>query len=124
MTLVEAMLCIVILGLTASGISNLYVSGLRTLDNCEERLLLDGQLRSAMETLVADSFSALLLAGSGTRQVTVDSVEHTASWSATRIDLDGDGLVEPSALLLTVSLEGRSLSIVMVDPQDPLAKIP
>jgi len=124
MTLVEAILCITILGLTASGISSLYVSGLRSLDSSDRRLLLDSQLRSAMETLIAKQFSDLELAGSGTRSVSVDSVVYTVMWTTTAIDLDDDGIAEPGAVLLTVSLEGRSLSTVLVDHQDPLARIP
>jgi hypothetical protein len=124
MTLVESMLCIVLLGLTVSGISALYVSGLQTLEQGDERMLLDSQLRSKMEELIATDFDEVLTLGSGNENVSIRGETHSVSWSATQHDLDGDGTAEPSAMLITISLDGRSLSLVRINPGERVLKVP
>jgi hypothetical protein len=123
MTLVEATVCILILGLTAAGISALYVSGLQTLESSDDRMLLDSRLRSRMEEMIADDFDDLRTAGSGSESVTIGGDEYTLSWSVTGHDLDGDGTPEPNAMLIRVSLDTRSLSVVLVDHEDRVSKI-
>ena len=39
-------------------------------------------------------------------------------------DLDGDSIPEASALLVSVSLRGRALSVLLVDHEDRVEKIP
>ncbi len=124
MTLLEAMLSIVLLGLTASGISALYVTGLQSLQESDTRMLLDGQLRSQMELLVAQPFETLQTTGSGSSSVTVDSRTYTASWTATSYDVDGNGTADPTALLIVVTLEGSSLSLLRVDGAERVLWVP
>lgn len=122
-TLVEAMLCIVLLGLTAAGVSGLYVSGLRSIDGGVDTMLLDSRLRSAMEALIARPFADVLVEGSGTKAVAVEVGQPPLTWTAAPYDLDGDGTEEADAMRITVSAAGRSLSMVVVDHGDSVRKL-
>jgi len=124
MTLAEAMLCILILGLTATGISALFVSGIQSLEGSGDQAIADSQLRSQLEQLIATPFADVLSTGAGTQNVTVGSQTYVLSWTATLHDLDGDSVPEPNALLVTASLHNRSLSVVLVDHEDRIGKIP
>lgn len=124
MTLVEAMLCIVLLGMTATAISGLYVSGLQSIDGTDDLMLIDSRLRSQMEELISRPFADVLTEGSGLVIDAMDVDLPTINWTALLHDLDGDGAVEPSAMLITVSVPGRSLSCVVVDHGETVVKIP
>ncbi len=124
MTLVEAMLCIVLLGMTATAISGLYVSGLQSIDGTDDLMLVDSHLRSQMEELISRPFNDVLTEGSGVSFDGMDVDFPTVNWTAVLHDLDGDGAVELSAMLLTVSVPGRSLSSIVVDHGRTVVKIP
>ena len=122
-TLLEAMISTVILGLMACGVSALYVSGLNSLDEQGDRMLLDGCLRSRMELIIAQPFSAV---NNGSENVTVRGKNYTISWTVTLKDLDGDMTPETTAKEVTVSvagLPGRSLTMILVDNGDKVGKI-
>ena len=123
-TLVEALLAIATLSLMAAAISGLYMSGARSLDVQADDMLLQSHLRSRMEELVASDFGTL---SDGTNVVTVvaqgQTNTHTITWSATPMDLDGDNTPEPNAKQVTVSLEGQSLTILLVDHEGRLGKL-
>ena len=122
-TLVEVLVSVALLGLMVTGIGTLYVSGLQSLNTQDDRMLLDSQLRSRMEILVSTAFASL---SDDSEVVTVNGQTYTVNWTVVPIDLDGDATPEPNAVQVTVSiseLPGRSLTTVLVDNQDRVAKI-
>jgi len=122
-TLVEAMLCIVLLGLTAAGISGLYASGLRSIEGGVDTVLLDSRLRSTMEALIARPFADVLAEGSGTEVVAIAVGQPALTWIAVPYDLDGDGTEEADAMRITVTAGGRALSMVVVDHGDSVRNL-
>ncbi len=122
-TLFEALFSVVLLGLMASGVSVLYVSGLQTLDEQADRMVLDSYLRSRMEFLVGQPFAQV---ASGTENVTVRGQTFTINWTVVLKDLDGDLVPESTAKEVTVSVSGlsnRILTTILVDNEDRLGKI-
>jgi type II secretory pathway pseudopilin PulG len=122
-TLVEAMLSIVLLAIFALGISTPYISGFQSLDVQAEQMLLDSQLRSRMEVLVATDFDAL---ASSSEMVTVNGQNFTINWTVAPIDLDGDSIPESTAKQVTVSITerpNRSLTTILVDHEGMVGKI-
>ena len=89
-----------------------------------ERMLLDSKLRSRMELLVGTAFSALNI---GSETVTINGTEFTIDWTLASVDLNGDGISEPSAKAVTVSVAGmseRSLSTLLMHHENIIGKIP
>lgn len=124
LTLVEAMLCTAILGITAAAISGLFVSGLQSIEGNDAEMLIDSRLRSQMEELLSRPFADVLADGSGAKVVPVEAGTVTVNWSATLYDLDGDGVDELNAMMVTVAVAGSgSLSTLVVDHGDILVKI-
>jgi len=124
MTLVEALLSIVILGMTAGGISALFTSGLQTLEQGQTVMLLQSALRSQMETVISRPFGEVLAEATGGEIITVDGQDYKAYWTATNIDLDGDTSPEANAMLVEVFLDGRSLSVILVDNEGRVGAVP
>ena len=124
LTLVEAMLCTALLGITAAAISGLFVTGLQSVDGNNAEMLIDSRLRSQMEQLLSRPFADVLADGSGAAVVPVEAGTVTVNWVASLHDLDGDGVDEPNAMMVTVSVPGSgSLSTLVVDHGDILVKI-
>ncbi len=121
-TLIEALLSVVILGGMAAAVSALYISGLDTIDAQGDTMLLDSQLRSRMELLLATPFSSL---ADGNETVTVNDADYTIVWTVASADLDGDTIAEFDAATVTVTISetGDTLEAIVVDPQDKLGKI-
>lgn len=122
-TLVEVMLAVVFLGLLGSAASTVYFSGQQSLDYQADRILLDGRLRSRMEVLISTDFGSL---SSGTEDVTINGNIYTIDWSVVAVDMDADGITEPSAKSITVSVSGipdRSLTTIIVDHENQVGKI-
>ena len=121
-TLIEALMSVVILGGMAAVVSALYVSGLDTLDAQGDAILLDSQLRSRMEQLLATPFASL---ADGNENVTVGDTDYTITWTVLPTDLDGDTIDELDAVSLAVTVleTGDTLEAIVVDPQDKLGKI-
>ncbi|MBT8364230.1 MAG: prepilin-type N-terminal cleavage/methylation domain-containing protein [Deltaproteobacteria bacterium] len=122
-TLVEVLLSAALLGLMVTGIATLYASGLQSLNNQDDRMLLDSALRSRMEVLVGTNFTAL---SPGSEVVNVNGQNYTINWNVVSIDLDGDSNPEPNAMQVTVSiaeLPDRSLTTILVDNEGGVGKI-
>jgi len=122
-TLIEALLAVVILGLMATSIGAVYVSGLKSLDAGHERMLLDSLVRSRMEFLLGQPFDQV---AGGSEVVTVKGQNYTINWSAPLVDLDGDANPESGAKQVTVSVAGEpacSLTTILVDNEDRVGKI-
>lgn len=122
-TLIEVMFSVVLLGLMATGISAVYLSGIQSLEVQADRMLLDSALRSRMELLVATDFASL---SNGSEAVTVNGSSYTITWSVATTDLDGDMTPEAEAKVVTVSVTGlpdRSLTAILVDDEDRLDRI-
>ncbi len=122
-TLLEAMISVVLLGLMASGFSLLYASGLNSLDEQADRMLLDSHLRSRMEILIAQQFAQV---NNGSENVIVRGKNYTINWTVALKDLDGDMTPESNAKEVTVSVTGmsdRSLTTILVDHGGNVSKL-
>jgi hypothetical protein len=122
-SLMEAVLAVAFLGLIAAAVSAAHVSGLDSLDEQADRMLLDSRLRSRMEVLIGTTFSSL---SSGSEVVTVNGASYTITWTVTLADLNGDSTPEATAKQVIVSvsgLPGRSLTTLIVDHQGNVGKL-
>jgi len=122
-TLVEVLVSVILLGFMATGISAMYLSGLRSLDAQNDRMLLDSRLRSRMEVLVGTDFAAL---SDDSEVVSINGQNYTIEWTVVSIDLDQDGHPESNARQVTVSVagvSGHSLTTIIVDHEGRLGKI-
>jgi hypothetical protein len=116
-------MAVVLLGFIAYGISTLYYSGNRSIDEQANRMLLDSRLRGKVEELVSKNFDQI---NSGSETMTVNGKDYTITWTANLVDLDDDTNPEPTAKELTVSvagIPGRSITIIIADHQGLLGKI-
>ena len=120
LTLAEALIAIVVLAFTAVVVSGLYTSGLDALEAQNTRALCDSQLRSRMERLIAQKFDQL---ANGSEAITVGGTNYTVAWTVVTVDLDGDSTPEPTAKQITVTLDGRSLTTIVVDHEDVVRKL-
>lgn len=122
-TLVEVLMAVVLVALLAVSIGGVYSSGHQSMAYQAEQMLLDSRLRSRMEFLVSTDFESL---SSGSENVSINGTDYTIAWTVENVDLNSDGLTEPSARKVTVSisgLAGRSLTTVIVDNEDMIGKI-
>jgi len=122
-TLIEVLLSVVFLGLLSIGVATVYSSGLQSLEEQADRMLLDGQLRSRMELLVATDFSDL---NGASEVVTVRGTAYTIAWTVAPVDLDGDATPEAAAKQVTVSVSGvsnRSLTTILVNNQGGIGRL-
>jgi hypothetical protein len=102
----------VILGFSVVAISEAYYTGLRALDAHATEAQVDGHLRSFLELLLAERFSAV---ASGQANVNVGGTAYQVVWTVTPLDLDGDALPEVAAKHVVITLRDRSLETVVVD---------
>lgn len=123
-TFIEVLLAVATLGLMAAAIAGLYNAGVQSIEEKAGDLLTQSLLRSQMETLAATPLSTLT-SDSGTVKTTVDGNDttYTCTWTVTPADLDGDGTAEPGAVLLTVSLNGHTLSLILVDHEGRVKRL-
>jgi type II secretory pathway pseudopilin PulG len=119
-TLVEALLAVATLGLMATGIGTLYMSGLNALDVQAEEMMVQSQLRSEMERVVSSPFDQLT---NRTEVVSLAGLTYTSQWVAINVDLDGDNNPEPDAMQVTVTINGRALTVLQVDDRDKVGKL-
>ena len=119
----EAMISVVLLGLMASGFSLLYASGLNSLDEQADRMMLDSHLRSRMEILIAQQFAQV---DNGSENVIVRGKNFTINWTVAPKDLNEDMTPESNAKEVTVSVAGmsdRSLTTILVDHGGKVGKL-
>lgn len=119
-TLLEALLSAVILGMMSAVISALFMAGIQTIEADLETVPFDSALRSRMEFLVSLNFDQLT---SGSEVVAVNGVNYTLSWTVTPLDMDGDALPDPTASGVVLTLNGRSLSTLIVDNEGEIGRI-
>lgn len=119
-TLVEVTLSILFLGIMVMGISGLYFTAQRSLQDQGHLLPLDSRLRGRMEEILSRPFAAIV---DGSESITIDGRSYTVTWSVTQPDLDGDAVAEPTAKQITVTVDGRSLTTLVIDNQGKVGKI-
>ncbi|MGD8835858.1 MAG: hypothetical protein PVJ19_13020 [Desulfobacteraceae bacterium] len=119
-TLVEVTVSILFLGIMVMGISGLYFAAQRSLLDQEHLLPLDSRLRGRMEEIVSRPFVAMT---DGSEAITIDGRNYTVTWTVTHPDLDGDTAAEATAKEITVSVDGRSLTTLVIDNQGKIGKI-
>lgn len=122
-TLIEVLLAVVLLALLATGMTAIHVSGLQSLDEQADRMLLDGKIRSRMEVLIGTDFGSLSNSSEG---VTVRGTNYTITWTVVLVDLDGDANPEATAKQVTVSvaeLPDRSLTTIIVDNEGKVQRL-
>jgi hypothetical protein len=117
---VEVTLSILFLGIMVMGVSGLYFTAQRSLLDQAHLLPLDSRLRGRMEEIVSRPFAAIT---GGSETITIDGKNYTVTWSVSQPDLDGDAAAEPTAKLITVTVQGRSLSTLVVDTHGSIGKI-
>ena len=122
-TLLEILFALVIMAMVAVTVSAAYSTGTRALDGQVDLILLDSRLRSRMEMLVSTDFAAL---AGGTENVTVNGKDFTIDWTVAGVDLNGDGIDEPTARQVTVDVAGmphHTLTTLVVDTEGQVGKI-
>lgn len=119
-TLIEAILSMTVLAIMSGAITGLYATGLQSLDVQRNHVLIDSMLRSIMETSLGTDFDTL---ASASPPVVIDGETYTATITVVAVDLDGDATPEATAKLVSVTIDGRSLSAILVDSEDKLGKI-
>lgn len=119
-TLVEALVSAVILTFACTIMVGLYYTGLQTIQAQSDRSALDSVLRSQMEILISEKFDSVV---GGTTTTTVSGIVYNVDWTVGGIDLNGDTVDEPNAKILTVTLDGRSLSTLVIDHGGRVSKL-
>lgn len=119
-TLIEAILSMTILTIMAAAITGLYASGLQTVHAQRDHMLIDSALRSQMELVLSTPFTDI---ASGTGSVTIDGQSYTVTTTAAFTDVDGVPGPEDRAMAITVDIDGRSLTTIVVDHESKLGKL-
>jgi prepilin-type N-terminal cleavage/methylation domain len=122
-TLVEVIFSVVLLGIISAGVAYPYSIGMKCIDAKEDRMLLDSALRSQMESLISEDFSAI---SDGSQVVTINGQNYTFTWTVVNMDMDGDAVPETNAKLVVISVTevpGRSLTTIIVDNEGKIGKI-
>jgi prepilin-type N-terminal cleavage/methylation domain-containing protein len=122
-TLIEILFAVVLLGLIAYGVSGVFFTGMQSLDEQADRMILDSRLRGRMEVLVGNLFDQVV---NGSEVVSVNGRDYTVTWSVALADIDGDSTPDADAKQVTVAVAGlpdRSLTVILVDHQGKLGKI-
>lgn len=122
-TLIEALLSMTILALSAGVISAMYIGGLHTLNAQGDRTLLMSQVRSRMELALSEPFASMV---PGTLNVTIGGSAYTIDTTIVAADLDGDTNPEVDAKQVTVTvaeLPVLSLTVLVADPGNQVGKI-
>ncbi len=119
-TLVEVLFAVAFLGLMVTGIATLYFSAQQSLQAQDDILPLDSHLRGRMEEILSRPFDAV---SNGSEVITVNGESYTVTWTVVLADMDADSAPEPNAKQVTVSVDGRSLSTIMVDNDGLIGKI-
>ncbi len=119
-SLLEALLAVMILSMSAASMTALYMAGMKAVEAQQQQSEIDSSCRSRMELLISTKFSQLT---SGSATVVIQNQNQTISWTITAVDLDGDGIVETDASQVTVTLAGRTLETILIDTAERVTKI-
>ncbi|MFH1490277.1 MAG: prepilin-type N-terminal cleavage/methylation domain-containing protein [Pseudomonadota bacterium] len=122
-TLMEIILAVAFLGILAVGVTAVYSTGFRSMDERLNRMLLDGRLRSRMELLLSKPFADVT---GGTTTVTVSGQNYSIDWNVSLADLDGDSLPESAAKQITVEVSGvsgYSLTTIICDNERKIGRL-
>ena len=120
-TLVEVVLSAVILGLVAVPLTEIFHTGLRTLDERMDEYIITSKLRSMMEQLLSTDYQFL---SSGSIQVTIRGKTEWMNLTVTPWDIDGDFVPESGVKRIQVEWGGRTLSTIVTDHFGDVEKIP
>ena len=102
------------------GVSGLFFAAQRSLEDQARLLPLDSRLRGRMEEVISRPFAAIT---DGSEAITIGEQNYTVTWTVTQPDLDGDTVAETTAKQVTVSVDGRSLTTLVIDNQGKIGKI-
>ncbi len=137
-TLIEVMVCIVLLGLSTAAICGVYASGLQAKSIQADTNIIDSILRSRMDYLLATHYDQLV---TGTKDFVFDGVTYSVSWTVKEMslaDLTGSVVVEKdvvpetfgavdgtavTAKIIVLTVEGVQMSTIVTDHQGALFKI-
>lgn len=111
----------VILGLVAVPLTEVFSSGLRTLDSRMDDYMVASKCRSMMEQLLATDYPSLT---TGSMAITIRDRSVTMSWAADPYDVNGDMALDAGAYRISVSCEGMTLSTIAYDNGGAVEKIP
>jgi len=111
-TLLEALLSITILAISATALSYAFTVGFRANEDKVKNLEKSSYARGMMEIINAVDFS---MATSGSDTVTVQGQSVTRTWSVTPIDMNGDSVNEPDAMKVTVTVDDVTLESIIID---------
>jgi len=120
----EVLLAIATLAMVAAAVTLTYSSGFQSLNSQTDDLWVHSQLRSHMEEIVSTPFAALT---NGVRTVSVahHGVTNTLNivWTTTPVDMDGDNMPDPGAVLITSTADGVSLNLLQVNHEGQVQKL-
>ena len=111
-SLLEALLAVMILSMSAVAMTALYMGGMKSIETQERFSQVDHACRTRMELLISLKLDQL---SSGSASVLIQDENQTITWTVTPIDLDSDTVVETDASQVTVTLDGRSLETILID---------
>lgn len=111
-TLVEALLAVAILGFSAVAVSAALIGALQNVNFQEEQIQKAWLARGKVEELLAADFDDLT---SGSDQVTIRGQTVQRSWSVADFDVDGGGIPDSDAKLVTVTVGDWTLETLTVD---------
>jgi len=118
-TLIEALFAVATVALLTMGAAVLYASVRESLEAQSEEIAVCGALRSEMERAVAIPFGQL---AGGAGSVMTDGHNLTRTLTITPCDLDGNGTPETNAVIITVSVNDRQLSLLRADSAGRVGK--
>jgi len=119
-TLIEVLLSVVVLSLSAAAIADVYTAGLESLDARVVQGQLDSAMSSRMERLLASKYGSL---AGGSESITVEGVTYTITWTVDPVDLDGDSIPEIGAKKVTVRIGNKSLVTIVADSAGRITKV-
>ncbi len=110
-----------ILGLVAIPLTEIFYSGLQTLDAQLDDYLSASAIRSRMELLLSTDFDSL---ADGSIVVTLPNRNVTMSWTILPLDLDSDWIPEPDVRHIKITLDDKTLSTIVTAHNGDVEKIP
>lgn len=111
-TLIEAIMSLVLLSITALSVSAVFTMGLEVQQAQSDSIEASSLLRSQMEFLLSVPFANI---ASGTAAKTVGGISKTITWTVTDTDLDANGIIDTDIKKLVVELDGIELSTYVLN---------